>query len=319
MTKHLVPRSTKSTFACASRITLVHLAILAIVTPLATAKALSQEPERQDLTKKSAANKNLPAPLKALMHATTFDDSAAGESGQSQNYKNYSAAVGQIQALETKDLQYLLTQGSPAGRLYAAVLLKQSNRVGNNESFAKLLSDDADVTYLSGCKGSSYKVKEIAAAFIKDGSFNNFKFSLYCKLKTPVTSGSEQAPTDKQMAESFDLLSSTNVLEHFQQGDSNQPSRAWQAFQILLKQGTKAKPQIDQMLKAKCSATRLYGVILLKQLDTVKASSYLKSWQSDQSQVVYSQGCAKSQTTVADLAQRLLKGQDLVMLKDPNL
>ncbi|MBK9204963.1 MAG: hypothetical protein IPL73_21525 [Candidatus Obscuribacter sp.] len=319
MTKNIVLKVSQCAIARASLLTVALLAAASISATYVTLQALGKEHRALNLASKSTDKDSLPPPLKALMHATTFDDSAAGESGQSQNYKNYSAAVGQIQALETKDLQNLLTQGSPAGRLYAAVLLKQSNRVGNNESFAKLLSDDADVTYLSGCKGSSYKVKEIAAAFIKDGSFNNFKFSLYCKLKTPVTSGSEQAPTDKQMAESFDLLSSTNVLEHFQQGDSNQPSRAWQAFQILLKQGTKAKPHIDQMLKAKSPATRLYGVILLKQLDTVKASSYLKSWQSDQSQVVYSQGCAKSQTTVADLAQRLLKGQDLVMLKDPNL
>lgn len=317
MTKHLVPRSTKSTFARASSITLVHLALLAIVAPLATAKAQSQAPERQDLTKKSAA-KNLPAPLRALIHATTFDDGVAGETGLRQNYKNYSAAVDQIQAIETKDLQYLLTQGSPAGRLYAAVLLKQSNRVGNNESFAKLLSDDADVTYLSGCKGSNYKVKEIAAAFIKDGSFHNFKFSLYCKLKAPVASSSDPVSSDKQIAESFDLLSNTNVLEHFQQGDSNQPSRAWQAFQILLKQGTKARPQIEQMLTAKGSGTRLYGVILLQHLDQARANSHLKSWQSDQSRVMYSQGCAKCETTVADLAQRLIKGDKLVMLKNPN-
>lgn len=47
-----------------------------------------------NLASKSTDKNSLPSSLKELMHATTFDDSAAGESGQSQNYKNYSAAVG---------------------------------------------------------------------------------------------------------------------------------------------------------------------------------------------------------------------------------
>jgi len=318
MTKHLVPRSTKCTFTRASSNVLQHLAIATIIVCGACAQVSGSEAKALLIASKQTDDNNLAAPLKALMDATTFDDGVAAETGLRTNYKNYAAAVDQIQALETKDLQTLLTRGSPAGRLYAAVLLKQSNRVGNDDSFGKLLNDNADVTYLSGCKGSNYKVKEIATAFIKDGSFHNFKFSLYCKLKTPVASSSDPVSSDKQIAESFDLLSNTNVLEHFQQGDSNQPSRTWQAFQILLKQGKKAKPQIEQMLTAKGSGTRLYGVILLQQLDQARANSHLKSWQSDQSRVMYSQGCAKCETTVADLAQRLIKGDKLVMLKNPN-
>lgn len=248
----------------------------------------------------------MPPSLKALSHATTFDDCSAGESKTSSNFKSYTAACDQIQALETNDLQYLLGHATPAGRLYAAVLLKQSGRVGDNESFAKLLTDNATVVYRDGCIGTTYKVKDIASAFIKNGSFNNFKFSQYCKLKTPVTT------------DSASVISDTAVLEHFQKGDSNQPAGAWLAFQEILKSGAAARPQIDRLLSSKAGASRLYGVILLQQIDSAKAVNLLKSWQNDKTRVLLSKGCAKEETTLGDLSTRLLKGEQLVMIKNPN-
>lgn len=257
-------------------------------------------------TENQKTERKLPTLLKALSSATTFDDSTSGESEVSTNFKNYVAASDQIQALETSDLQYLLNHASPAGRLYAAVLLKQSGRVGDNESFAKLSNDNASVVYRGGCIGMPYKVKDIANCFIKDGYFKSFKFSQYCKLKTPVT------------ASDASIILDTAVVEHFQQGDSNQPSRAWLAFQDLLKAGNAAKPQINQLVKAKAPGSKLYGAILLQQIDLPGATSLLKSWQNDNSRVLLSKGCAKEETTLGDLAKRLLKGEQIVMLKNPN-
>jgi len=114
------------------------------------------------------------------------------------------------------------------------------------------------------------------------------------------------------------LIADTTVLEHFQQGDSNQPTRAWLAFQELLKAGASARPQIDLLLKSKASASRLYGAILLGQIDKVRASKTLEGWQNDKSKVIFSQGCTKEETTLGELAKRLLKGDQLVMLKNPN-
>lgn len=117
---------------------------------------------------------------------------------------------------------------------------------------------------------------------------------------------------------SVSLISDTTILEHFQKGDSNQPSGAWLAFQRLLKAGSDARPQIDQLINSKASGSKLYGAILLLQIDRAKAINLLKSWQNDKSRVLLSNGCSKEETTLGDLSKRLLKGEQLVMLRDPN-
>ncbi len=120
------------------------------------------------------------------------------------------------------------------------------------------------------------------------------------------------------ITDSVSLISDTTILEHFQKGDSNQPSGAWLAFQKLLKAGSDARLQIDQLIKSKASGSKLYGAILLLQIDRAKATNLLKSWQSDNSRVLLSNGCAKEETTLGELSKRLLKGEQLVMLRDPN-
>lgn len=131
-----------------------------------------------------SSKKNLPAYLKKLLHATTFDDQVRGEGGLSANYAAYCEAREKIVAIEVADLEWLRARASPAGRLYAAVLMKESGKISDEEAFGKLLKDTARVQYLSGCKGMETTVKEVAAQFMKEGRFMNFQMSMFCKLKT---------------------------------------------------------------------------------------------------------------------------------------
>src|SRR5262249_54812755 len=87
---------------------------------------------------KSSVKNTRPNCITTLSKAATFDTETAGEAGVSPTYKAYAEATGMFSALETKDLEWLLKDGTPAGRLYGAMLLKQSGRVGDNESFKKL-------------------------------------------------------------------------------------------------------------------------------------------------------------------------------------
>ena len=122
-----------------------------------------------------------------MSHATSFDDGIPGETGKpSPNHAAYAEASGMIGGIESSDLQWLLTNGSPAGRIYGAVLMKESSRFGNDDCFGKLLSDKSAVTTFSGCKGFQTTVGEICKRFIADGYYNNFKFSMFCKLQAPI-------------------------------------------------------------------------------------------------------------------------------------
>ncbi|MDX2106753.1 MAG: hypothetical protein SFY67_10170 [Candidatus Melainabacteria bacterium] len=142
--------------------------------------------------------------------------------------------------------------------------------------------------------------------------------SILIAVMQPAIAGDANVDKSKVTTDSASLLFDAQVLDHFQQGDSNKPSRAWLAFQVLLKSGVAARSKIDQLLGSKSGGARLYGAILLQQIDSAKATKLLKSWLNDKTRVVFSQGCAKEETTVGDLSKRLLKGEQLVMLKEPN-
>lgn len=282
-------------------------------------------------------DESLPPCLQKLKNATTFDDGMVGDGERSPNHDAYEEASTSVQGLESSALEYVLKTGTPAGRLYAAVLLKQSSRVGDEQSFGKLLNDDEKVVYRSGCKRGSYTVRQIAQAFIKDGHFNNFRFSMFCKLKAPVSNqasdASHSTPTDidshvvtredkqaalnSELTQSMDTLMNARSVDHFQQGDSNRPARAWSAFQFIKSQGKAARPGVDQLLKSENGASRIYGAILLMQIDAPSAVQFIKTQLTNQTPLVFSNGCSKEQTTAGALFKRILTGEQLVLLEDP--
>lgn len=143
-------------------------------------------PAQNTGTKKEHAMNPRPDCITKLSRATSFDDGIAGDDGKQRvNHAAYSEASAMIGGLESEDLQWLLANGSPAGRIYAAVLMKQSSRFGNDDSFGKLVSDKSPVTCFSGCKGAQTTVGDVCKQFISDGHYGNFKFSMFCKLMSP--------------------------------------------------------------------------------------------------------------------------------------
>lgn len=112
-----------------------------------------------------------------------------------------------------------------------------------------------------------------------------------------------------------DTIMKTTVLIQREKGDTNQPSPQWLAFQKHLKFGATAKPQILELLEKASPAGRLYAVILLKQLDPAAADRVLRKMLTDKTPVDYIVGCGVSKSTVAALAGRILKGEELVSLK----
>ncbi len=257
----------------------------------------------------------LPPCLQRLKGATSFEDGIPGESGPSLNQTAYAKASGMISGLETAHLEYLRDHGTPAGRLYGAVLLKASSRVGNDQSFGKLLLDDSKVLYHSGCKGMEFSVSEIARAFIDTGHFMNFRFSLFCKLTAPAGSSTV---TPRELDEAVAQLMSSHAVEKFQKGDSNQPAVPWLAFQRLLQNGEKSRSSITKLIESHQPAARIYGGILLLELDKVAGTKMLTSWIKDDTPVTLSGGCVREESTIGKLSERLLHGQPIVMMKNPN-
>ncbi len=119
------------------------------------------------------------------MEANSFDDGVPGEGQPSPNYKAYADARSMITGLETADLKWVRSHGTPAAQLYAAVLLWESSRVSAEDAYGPLIGNKSAVRYLSGCKGTESTVDEVARTFLKQGFYYNFKPSIFCKLTTP--------------------------------------------------------------------------------------------------------------------------------------
>ena len=113
-----------------------------------------------------------------------------------------------------------------------------------------------------------------------------------------------------------DTLMRAQALIQREKGDTNQPSAQWLAFQKHLKFGGTAKPQIQELLDKGTPAGRLYGAILLKQIDPAVAGLALNKMKEDKTPVNYIVGCGVGSTTVGALAGRILKGEELVQLKN---
>ena len=253
----------------------------------------------------------LPECLQQLLTADSFEDSARGESPDlPKNYATYLAAAKLIPKLVTENLLYVRDHALPAGRIYAAILLKQSGQT-DALSFGKLLNDTTPVKYVSGCKGTQTTVADVAHGFIEKGRFLNFALANYCTLPPPLDS-----PAAVQ-ATCLASLMSQNTVQHYELGDSNKPSDAWRAFHLLLTQGKNAKPAALSLAESKSGGARIYGAVLLHHIDAAEGKKLLKSWLGDKKAVCYSWGCEKEDSTVGALSERLLKGEELILLTDP--
>ena len=115
-----------------------------------------------------------PLYVSELAHAKVFADEVGGESGRSLEYLVFDAARQNVRALRSADLQEVIAKGSPAGKLYAAILLATITQTEKSKAYAPLLNDSAKVTYLSGCKVADYEVREIAKQLQQTGRFHNF-------------------------------------------------------------------------------------------------------------------------------------------------
>jgi hypothetical protein len=254
----------------------------------------------------------LPDCLQTLLKAKTWNDGVRGEGPEiSKNFLAYSDAVAILSKLRTEDLEYVLKSGTPAGRIYAAMLLKQSGR--DNQSFQKLLADKSTVDYVSGCKAMSAAVQDIARSFIDKGCYLNFSLTVFCTLQPPPKSATEV------QAICLVSLMSQNGVQHYEQGDSNQPSDGWRAFHLLLKQGSQAKRASLTLLDSPHPGARIYGAVLLSQFDASEANPKIKQLLNDKATLQYKRGCEVETTSVGALAGRLLKGEELILLKDPRV
>jgi hypothetical protein len=98
-----------------------------------------------------ATTVSLPTYLETLLRAHTFDSSAVGVAAhKSKTYQAFEQAIAAGDRIRP-EIEYLLNQGSPAGQLYAALLLLRLDRQSGKQALKQLRSDQVMVIRYSGC------------------------------------------------------------------------------------------------------------------------------------------------------------------------
>lgn len=145
-----------------------------------TVCASPQEPIPSQ-TGKSTVN-DISEHIKQLAGARNFADSVKGENGAfHESYALYRKVFDEALGTDVKQLEWLRANGSPAGKVYGAVLLYESSKLGLEGAFKPLLGDHSELVYFSGCKGAHTSVQAMAEKFIADRRYLNFSLSIQCK------------------------------------------------------------------------------------------------------------------------------------------
>ncbi len=122
------------------------------------------------LTPPKAFSLDKPDCLKILSMAKRFEDKRIGEGGEpSKMYKAYEEAFNKSDKISKADYVWLLENGTAAGKIYAAMLLKGTGKASDQESFGKLVNDKSEVAVMSGCEVLMERVSSVAQSFVKKG------------------------------------------------------------------------------------------------------------------------------------------------------
>lgn len=109
----------------------------------------------------------MPEYLLILMRASSLDRSAVGRAGiRTETYKAFERASAAGNSIRPQ-LETMVQSSTPAGRLYAAILLQRIDRTTGEKALKQLQSDQTQVAYLSGCFVENYKVSELATKILQ--------------------------------------------------------------------------------------------------------------------------------------------------------
>lgn len=116
-----------------------------------------------------AQGAKFPVYLTVLKNSDTLSGKSTGLVGaKSESYLAFEKAAAQGSKIR-KELEWLLNNASPSGRLYAALLLMRIDKKVGEAAFLKLQSDKEEVMFMPyGCGAWSRKVSDIAKQLKKN-------------------------------------------------------------------------------------------------------------------------------------------------------
>jgi hypothetical protein len=114
----------------------------------------------------SKAIAQMPAYLTMLLEANTLDDRAIGvAAAKTQTYAAFEQALLARDSIRP-EVETILQQGTPAGRIYAALLLSNFDAKAGKSALEQLQSEQIEVTRRSGCEVFVIRVSQVATEIL---------------------------------------------------------------------------------------------------------------------------------------------------------
>ncbi|KAF0249364.1 MAG: hypothetical protein FD167_1231 [bacterium] len=109
---------------------------------------------------------DLPNYIQVLSNAASLDDSAVGFTNQrTDTFKAFEQAFA-AGSTTYSDLGWLLKNGSGAGKIYAAILIEQLDKVAGKQAYESLQADETAVDYRSSDIFESRTVGDLATGLL---------------------------------------------------------------------------------------------------------------------------------------------------------
>ncbi|CAN5291308.1 hypothetical protein BH10CYA1_BH10CYA1_28350 [soil metagenome] len=116
----------------------------------------------------------IPDPMIRLARAAKLENDLIGEGSKSTTYAFFREALHLSIKANGREISWLKTNGTPAGRLYAGFLAMHFDEVYGLNLFRQMRSDDAKVQYVSGCESETFTVGSVAKEVVEKKHFADF-------------------------------------------------------------------------------------------------------------------------------------------------
>ncbi len=261
------------------------MALLALTAMPSRVAAISPLPKPLE---QPQSNSPLPAYLETLRTAKGWEGKFVGLVPQPS--KVFQAFEQAIQAGEKirPEIDQILQSGTPAGKMYAVVILANFDPEAANQVLETMRNDHSVVVEISGDVIGVIKVSEWAAVTLKGIAMMPYHAALPPHLAT---------------------LREATRLEGRALGVAAVPSKIYQAFEQSRQPGKISRSDIKRLLDESTPAGRIYTAMLLVKLDPTAGRQLLEDMRSEQTALTEASGCEISQTTVGAAVEDILQGR----------
>jgi len=125
----------------------------------------------EEIRKILPQKQNLAPPFAVLFDASSLDDTQIGEGGGPSKFRRAYQQALPLAAKHKDELKYITEAGSPAGRIYAAMLLHHADKESGKKALISLSCCNGTVVYRSGCEIMHEGIWNIASKLYSDGKF----------------------------------------------------------------------------------------------------------------------------------------------------